>query len=387
MPEIAAGNRPIRLLYLDHLRTFLVTLVVVHHVALVYGGVAPFYYVEYPTSDPDAFRMLLVFVLFNQAWFMGALFLLAGYFTPASLERKEPVVFLSDRFIRLGLPLLLFFFVLNPLSSWLGARWASNRPAESGSVELGSYWETVGLGPTWFIALLLIFSVIYVLSARLNICRPTALLFKGKAGCGLAILAFGLLLAVLSYLVRREIPIGRSIAGFPTLAYLPQYGVAFLVGIIAFRNDGFSKITAAQGIAGFLIAFLASVFLFPLATSGQWFVIAVGPTMTNAMGYGLWQSGVYALWDSLVFVGLVLALIPAFRFLGAGDNKLESFFATQSYAVYIFHVPVIVVSAIVLQNLQVSPFLKFIFASAVMVPVCFVVAFLVRKIPKLDRVF
>jgi hypothetical protein len=39
---------------------------------------------------------------------MGILFLLAGYFTPGSLERKGYARFLSDRFLRLGLPLLAF---------------------------------------------------------------------------------------------------------------------------------------------------------------------------------------------------------------------------------------------------------------------------------------
>jgi hypothetical protein len=33
---------------------------------------------------------------------MGILFLLAGYFTPGSLERKSYARFLSDRFLRLG---------------------------------------------------------------------------------------------------------------------------------------------------------------------------------------------------------------------------------------------------------------------------------------------
>ena len=80
-PVQAATGRTSRLFFIDHLRAALVILVVLHHVALVYGAGAPFYYVEPPFNDPLAFLVLLVFVLFNQAWFMGALFLIAGYFT------------------------------------------------------------------------------------------------------------------------------------------------------------------------------------------------------------------------------------------------------------------------------------------------------------------
>ena len=70
-----------RLYFIDHLRVFLTILVVLHHVAMVYGGIQPFYYLEPPTSLP-AFLGPLIFVLLNQAWFMGAFFLLAGCTQP-----------------------------------------------------------------------------------------------------------------------------------------------------------------------------------------------------------------------------------------------------------------------------------------------------------------
>ena len=38
---------------------------------------------------------------------MGFFFLLAGYFTPASYERKGAGAFLTDRFVRLGIPLIM----------------------------------------------------------------------------------------------------------------------------------------------------------------------------------------------------------------------------------------------------------------------------------------
>jgi hypothetical protein len=113
----AATGETSRLFFIDHLRAALVILVVLHHVGLVYGAGAPFYYVEPPMNDPLAFVALLVFVLFNQAWFMGALFLIAGYFTPGSFDRKGPGSYLKGRLVRLGIPVLVFFFILGPISS------------------------------------------------------------------------------------------------------------------------------------------------------------------------------------------------------------------------------------------------------------------------------
>lgn len=98
-PAAAAARLTSRQFFIDHLRATLVILVVLHHVALVYGAAAPFYYVEPPLTDPLAYLALLVFALTNQAWFMSALFLIAGYFTPGSFERKGPRAFIRGDFI------------------------------------------------------------------------------------------------------------------------------------------------------------------------------------------------------------------------------------------------------------------------------------------------
>jgi glucan biosynthesis protein C len=116
--QLQAATKPTsRLFFIDNLRTGLITIVVLHHVALVYGAGHPFYYVEPPLTDPLAFLVLLVFILVNQSWFMGAFFLISGYFTPGSFDRKGLGSFIKDRLLRLGIPLILFYFVLSPLSS------------------------------------------------------------------------------------------------------------------------------------------------------------------------------------------------------------------------------------------------------------------------------
>jgi hypothetical protein len=50
----------------------------------------------------------------SQAFFMGILFLLAGYFVPASFDRKGFKRFMTDRFARPGVPSLLYIFVIQP---------------------------------------------------------------------------------------------------------------------------------------------------------------------------------------------------------------------------------------------------------------------------------
>ena len=330
--------------------------------------------------------MLFIFVLFNQAWFMGALFLIAGYFTPGSYDRKGTDTFLKDRFIRLGIPLAIFFFILSPLSA-IGI-WLEPAPQIEGPLTWQSYWQTypylLDLGVAWFLALLLIFSIGYVASREPAKDRPTAMADSSPPSY-LWIGIFILLLALVSYLVRIIIPLGRTILDFPTLAYLPQYISFFIVGVLAFRRDWFRTIPGSMGVVGFVMAIAASVVLFPLAFSS----VFSGEVLF--LGNGTWQSAAYALWDSTFAVGMVLASITFFRRFFNGNSRLGRFLSQQSYAVYLIHVPIIIFFAYLLRGVDIGgyhfgPVLKFAIASVVVVPVCFAVAWLIRKIPGVSRV-
>ncbi len=384
-PEVVVDIRDLddgRLHYIDHLRAALVMLVVLHHVALVYGAGAPFYYVEPPFGDATGFRWLLVFVLANQAWFMGAFFLLAGYFTPGAFDRKGSGAFIRDRLIRLGIPLVVYVFALNPLAE-LGA-WLM--PTEltglTGSASWSDYPDMIGLGPLWFVAMLLVFSFGYVG-------------YKGLAGGSgrtpatmpgyVAITAFAVVLAAVSYGWRMVVPLGESVWQFPTLAYLPQYLSFFALGALAYRRDWLATLSNTKGAVGALAAAAAAVFLFPLAFSGEMFMLEVTEALENAMGDGNWQSAAYVAWDSIFAVGLVLALLVGFRAV-AKRNSFGTFLANHSYAVYVIHIPVVVYGAYLMRTIEMTAIAKTALVSAIVVPACFLIAFVLRRIPGVSRV-
>ena len=94
----------VRLAFVDHIRVLLVILVILHHLAVTYGGDRSWYYIEEP-RDLITTVVLTLFVVTNQAFFMGFYFLIAAYFVPRSLESKGSKQFLKERFLRLGVPL------------------------------------------------------------------------------------------------------------------------------------------------------------------------------------------------------------------------------------------------------------------------------------------
>jgi hypothetical protein len=145
--------------YIDRLRSVMTAFVILHHTAITYGAPGGWYYNELRPSGSASSLLLTLFVATNQAYFMGFFFLLAGYFTPASLERKGYARFLGDRFLRLGVPLAAFVFILNPLTSALISAY-QGKGLWSTFVYFWNH-SVIGAGPLWFAQALLMFSIGY----------------------------------------------------------------------------------------------------------------------------------------------------------------------------------------------------------------------------------
>src|ERR1700720_4437105 len=93
MPKAATRNAA-----LDRARTFVTMLVLIHHSVIAYT--------YYGHTDKQSFLGFDGVVLFNDSFFMSAMFFLSGLFVWPSLKRKGIGWFLRDRFWRLGLPFL-----------------------------------------------------------------------------------------------------------------------------------------------------------------------------------------------------------------------------------------------------------------------------------------
>lgn len=363
-----------RLFFIDHLRVALTILVVLHHLAVIYGASALFYYLEPPKNDPLASLVLLVFVLMNQAYFMGFFFLISGYFTPGSVDQKGSDSFFKDRLLRLGIPLVVFMLMLGPIASiglyyWTGIT--------TPFIQL--YPNLIGVGPLWFVAMLLLFDFGYFIW-RYNrppvqpSAQPLEHVFRPPSY--LAVGLFILALALASYIIRMVVPMGMSLFGFPTLSYLPQYLSFFILGAITFRRNWFRTIPNSMGKVGFIVALVATIVLLPLALSGG----------VDFLGKGYWQSAAYALWDSTFAVGMCLGLITFFRHFLNRSGKFSRYLSRHAYTVYIIHAPIIVFLALALRWFHPEQLLKFGLAALIGVPLCFAVAYLVRKIPLASRI-
>jgi glucans biosynthesis protein C len=341
-----------RVWFVDNLRTALIVLVVLHHVACIYSGLDAWYYTEKPDSGP-AGLVLTVFLLVNQAWFMGAFFLLSGLFTPASYDRKGPRAFVRDRLIRLGIPLAVFYFLLNPV------------------LDHGR----IGSGPLWFVLALLVFDLSYVFVRRFRERReaaPKPLTYR-------AVAVFVAALAITTYILRIVVPLGTwvPVIDFPTSAYLPEYVSFFVVGVLAARRGWLTSVTDRMGRAGAALAAGATIVFLPLALAGgldQW------------MGHGTLGSLFYALWDSSFAVGVVLALVTLFRRHFDTRGRFRRYLSDHVFTVYVTHAFLVTLFGYALSTVPIPTTAKVAIGFALVVPACFALAGPIRRLPAVRRV-
>ena len=239
---------PPRDLYIDRLRTIMTAFVILHHTAITYGASGSWFYNELHVSGETSSILLTLFCATNQAYFMGFFFLLAAYFTPGSLERKGYAKFIGDRFTRLGIPLLVFIFILGPLTAAMVA-WHDGK----GFWRVFPYlWNHVIIinGPLWFAQALLIFSLAY---CAWRAAFGSSLASSSRTPRPVPTYARWLLSAILvgaaSLAIRQFVPTGKNVIGLQ-LGYFASYIFLFAIGIAAWRYDWLRQLEWKRALPG-----------------------------------------------------------------------------------------------------------------------------------------
>jgi glucans biosynthesis protein C len=375
----AAATSKTRLFFADHLRVGLTALVLIHHLTISLAATIPgLWYFEVPNKSTPTLVFGVLLLLVDQSFFMGAFFLIAGYFTPSSYDRKGAGGFLRDRVIRLIIPLAFFWLVLSPVTEMLAAL-GSGQPV---TFSWSSYLGSIGPGPLWFVEVLFLLSALYVV-VRLLLRHHAAERSPERYAAPTIRLAafFALGLAAATFLFRLVVPVGYILPVFdlPTPAYLPQYVGLFAVGVIAARRGWFQSMPDRMGWIGFAASAVVTVFVFvPSLVSGA---------ATGAYAGGMhWQAAGYALWDSTMSVGMFCGLLMVFRRWANSAGRLWNELSRNAFGVYVMHPPLLVLVAIPVGLAPINPLLKLLVAVLVAIPLCFSVAGLVRRVPAINRV-
>ncbi len=317
--------------FIDHLWVAMTALVVFHHAAITYGATGGWYLYQAPRGSSPS---LTLFVTVNQAFFMGVLFLIAGYFTPGSFERKGARRFAADRLLRLGLPLLAFGFVLDPFTVALAR-------AHNPNALLG-YWQWMmargwfSSGPLWFAEALLLFTAAFVVW---RIGRQPAQLER-RLPRHRAILISAIGVGAAAFALRLVFPVGATFANLQ-FGYFGSYAFLFAVGVVAARGRWLERVTGRFARPWLLVSALALLGLLVFAH------------FAGANGYaGGWsvKAVVYAFFEPFFAWGVILGLLWLFRVRLNTSTRLGRFLSARAYAVYVIHPPFLVGIALLLDK-------------------------------------
>ncbi|MEQ9822847.1 MAG: acyltransferase [Puniceicoccaceae bacterium] len=348
---------------IDHIRIFLTLLVIFHHVSIAYGGSGGWYWKEVEDgSNP----LLIFFNAVNQSYFMGFFFLLAGYYTAPSFERKGAMRFTKERLLRLGIPLTVYFFGIAPFTVGLIRH-------HEGAGLFEGWWNMILAkefepGPLWFAEALLLFTCVYV---GWRLIRGKGNGLKTLPGA-LPLTFWAMGLGLVSFGIRLWLPVGESVLWLQ-LGYFPCYIFLFFAGILCSQNQLLERITFRQSWPWMLVSAVAFAIL-----------VAVFFTRSQAGSFsGGWNLNAlfYALWDPFMAWGMILGLLWLSGKWFAGPTVVGSWLAGNAYGAYIVHPPIVVGFSLAFSQVGWQPTLKLLVVGCLSCLCSLLLAALLRTIP------
>jgi hypothetical protein len=377
-PQPAKAAR--RMLYLDNLRLSFTFLVILHHVCLTYAASSGWYFYQY-LNDPPTNLVLNILMGVGRTWVLACFFLISGYFTPGSLDRKGTRWFIKDRFIRIGVPLAIFALLIRPTIVYL-TKW------ETLSSQY-SYLENIFLlknaapGPAWFLEVLLVFSLLYAAWRAATRSRPPAEHERRPFPANVTIVLAILVLAAFTFLLRIYLPAEKQIFHL-RLGNYAEYVAFFFGGIVAYRNRWLEKLTDAVGKQWTVIT-AAAVCVYIFFIVQAW---GTGESLSFLRGGFSLKTLIATYVGTFIAVGSSICLVYLFRTYLDSQPGIVGPMAQDAYAVFIFHSPVIIaVTWFAQDKVLVHPFVKFTSVFVVGTALCFLIChYFVRKIPYASRV-
>lgn len=401
-PPVSA---PLRLPWVDHLRTLVILFVVNMHACVTYSHVGDWYAMSAHEPSLAAKLPFIVWQGHLQSFFMGLLFFISGYFAEGSLARRGPRAFVRERLVRLGLPTLFYMLVIHPfillgLNPW-GANFGPPFAFYFNYLRSGRFLGSSG--PLWFAFALLLFCLVLVAWRAFRPVQPQyapatvnapsreiagatiAPPIPGRgAPSGRLLLFFALGLGLGSFLVRLVQPIGTNLLNMQ-LCFFVQYIAFFVAGLHAARAGWLLPLAGSTQArrAGWLALIGGPILLLVVMIPG-----AKGVSSIEAVFFGgwHWQAFGLAVWEQLAGVGLSLGLLALFSKKMNRETAALRWLADRSFAVYVLHAPVLIALFMLYRPLPQNPFVLAPLLTITGLVVSYAVADLARRVPGLRTI-
>ena len=370
--RIGLVGRPERDRSIDNLKVVLVAAVIVAHTIIAWTGIGTWVFEETPVREP--MFSVLALSLIGSFFGMSLFFFVAGMFTAPSLARKGPRRFLGDRLVRLGIPMLFFVVFLSPVieyvdtdnAGWTEGFWAF-------TLEI---WWPPAPGPTWFLGVLLLFSLVYAVVRTL---RP-----RQDAGAAplrvWQLAAVGILVAVVSYTIRLSVPLGEELWRL-AIPQAPGWVAGFTLGILSAERGSLTPLRPDIARVTRRSAWAAlGVGVLTLVSTAYW----IDPQ--RIFGGPTWESALVSSIEAALVVTMPFWLIDLFRRRFTGQGPILGQMSRAAFAAFLFHQLVLVGLVLGSRLLAWPPEVDFLVVSTLGVALSFLIGSAVVRVPGVSRI-
>jgi fucose 4-O-acetylase-like acetyltransferase len=327
-------------------------MVVAHHAGQAYGPTGGVWVLK----DEASADWLGEFFFINASYMMGLYFFISGYFMMFSLGRKSNNQFIKERLVRLGIPFLVFTFLVFLPFNYAGAEKGSSMV----DVFIDTYFHKppIATGHLWFVASLLAYSFIYLLifrnKTKADKPRPFRIAYA---------IVYIILLTLVSAWVRLYYPIDTWRTWLIPLevAHLPQYFSLFIIGTIFNRYQWLESLKLSWGLSFFALAVVAYL------ANGM-----MGPAMKDH-----WLMEPFV--ESLLCVGISMAMLTFLRHYGNRTNRFIDLLSENAYGIYLFHVLVVIALQQILLPWPANANVKFLLVTVLGILISLGISALLKK--------
>jgi peptidoglycan/LPS O-acetylase OafA/YrhL len=350
-----------RIQFLDNLRTLMIFLVVLLHAGMTYmDGFDAFWIV----SDPGKINALGLINMYIDIFVMFTIFFISGYLVPLSLHNKTTKGFLISKVKRILLPWLLAVFTLIPAYKFIFL-YSRGLPQE----EWYSYFHLFSRGGDnawffannpaqswlWFLPVLFLFQMVYLALSKLNFFN-IRLSFKT-----------GIILTMVAGIVYNMVISSLGLTGWFSswLIHFQRerllvYFLIFLLGSLAFKHRIFNTEVKNKKLyitANVLLTIALGLFT---AIALNLFFNIIDPDRNYYFISPFVDKTAYYTSSMVSMLSFLYVLLYAFRFSLNKTNWILENLNRGSYQVYIIHMIVLGLVALLLISSGMPAFVKYI---------------------------
>ena len=343
-----SANKGNRIHFLDNLRSIIIFLVILYHAGGFYEA-AGIYDSWWIVDDPATNNVSGILNIILGIFVMPTLFYISGYLAPASLKNKKSWTYIKTKFTRIILPWFIGVLTVIPLYKVIFL-FSRNLPQEHWSTYFHFSNGFISQSWLWYLPVLFLFNILYLLFSKLNFTTSNISL-KGAV--------IGAFLIGFVYSVSMDVFGLQGWTLTPLIDFQNErvliYFMVFLLGALSFNHKVFASepkskklYTIVNSTSWLPITAYIFFFLFPWFSPGNFIVSEIVDKMI------LWFSYLLSL------LSLVYLMIETFRRYFDKPGKLWNELNQNSYPVYIIHLIVMGIIALIMRDTAIPSILKYL---------------------------